>query len=120
MWSAFTGRPSSQPIVLHTELVATVFDADARHLWLVGRDGGPQAVYVGAMDRGKARWLKAAGEALTGMRLTGQGVGVEWLDSRQRHEALEELRRSLSNESENGDPGAARMRERLNGMLRIR
>ena len=75
------------------------FDADAQHLWLACRGGGPQIAYVGARERGKARWLKAAGEALTGMRLTGEGVGVEWLDGRQRRAALEELRRSTRDRS---------------------
>jgi hypothetical protein len=112
--------PSSQPLVLHTELVAAAFDPEARYLWLVGHDGGPQAAYIGANDRGKARWLKATAEALTGMRLTGQGNGVEWLDSRQRHGALEEVRRLLSNEAADVDPRASRIKERMSGMLAIK
>jgi WD40 repeat protein len=117
VWSTFTGMPSSEPLVRRTELVAMAFDPDAQHLWQIGRDGGPQATYIGMKRPGKPRWLDRAGEVLTSMRLTGQGVGIEWLDNSQRRAAREELQRSLSNEAANGDAGAARIKERLESML---
>ena len=93
------------------------FDPDGQHLWQIGRDGGAQATYIGTKRPGKPRWLERAGEGLTSMRLTGQGLGIEWLDNIQRRAARKELLRSLSNEAANGDAGAARIKERLEGML---
>jgi WD40 repeat protein len=120
VWSAFSGMPSSEPIVQHTELVAMAFDPDARQIWQIGHDGGPRATYVGAARSRKPPWLGRVGEALTGMRLTGQGVGVEWLAGGPRRAARNEVLRAASNDAADGDPGAVRLRERLVGMLAAR
>jgi len=117
VWSTLTGMPSSEPLVRHTDLVAMAFDADAQYLWQIGRDGGPQATYIGSKQSGKLRWLDRVGEALTGTRLTGQGAGIEWLDNSQRRAARKDLLRSLSNEAAHSDAGAARIKKRLEGML---
>jgi WD40 repeat protein len=117
VWSTFTGMPSSEPLVRRTELVAMAFDQDAQYLWQIGRDGGPQATYMGTKRPGKPRWLARAGEALTSRRLTGEGVGIEWLENIQLRAAREELLRSLLNDAANGDAGAARIKERLESML---
>jgi WD40 repeat protein len=117
VWSAFSGMPSSEPLVRHTELVAMAFDPGARQLWQIGRDGGPRTTYVGAERSRKPVWLSGVGEALTGMRLTGQGVGVEWLGAGPRRAAQEEMLRAVSDDAADGDPGAVQLRERLTGML---
>lgn len=116
VWSTFTGMPSSEPLVRHTELVAMAFDRDAQNLWQIGRDGGPQATYIGTKRPRKPRWLNRAGEALTGIRLTGQGVGIEWLDRAQRRVTREDLLHLLSDETTKGDAGASRIKERLESM----
>jgi len=117
VWSAFTGMPSSESLIRHTELVAMAFDRDARHLWQIGRNGGPQATYIGMKRSGKPRWLNRAGEALTSMRLTGHGVGIEWLDHDQLRSTREDLLPSLSDDAAGGDAGAARIKERLERVL---
>jgi WD40 repeat protein len=116
VWSTLKGMASSESLVRHTELMAMAFDPNAQHLWQVGRDGDAQASYIGTNRPGKPRWLERAGEGLTSMRLTGQGIGIEWLDPRERRAAQEALLRSLSSTAD-GDVGATRIKERLDGML---
>jgi hypothetical protein len=116
IWSALTGMPLSESIVHRSQLVSIGFNASAEHVWHLGGNRELQSTYIGTGRASKPRWLVFAGEALTGSRLTGQGLGVEWLSDSQRSAAEKRLLDSLANESEPHDPEIARIKERLGGI----
>ncbi len=117
IWSALRSMPSSEPIIHDAEVVEMAFDHPAQYIWHIGRDGSIRATYIGSNRQGKPGWFAGLGEALTSIQLAGQGVQIQWLTGSQQRAAQEKLLQSISNEAVGKDPGAARIKERLEWML---